>query len=373
MKKPLSFFLPLMLILSIASCSLPPVTPQATPSDENPPTSTAPVTATAAPSTVTPAAGSIVITTNNAPRLEVIARAPASNVGGLAWSPDSRSLSMVTQNSSGNEQVFSTSLLNIPDLTPKGVWAAPAGTQRMVAAPDGRSVAVLSADLQTVKLVDLSSGQAFRTIQPGFSVSMVTFSPDAKYLAVTAQEEWKVIVVEVGSGAVVNTYAGFQTAAPVFDAGFAGNGDWIVWHARATIQLQNVSSGALETEMSHEDFVSTFSLSPDGKLLASASARTVNGNLSPVVILWDSATSTESRVLILTEPANALSFSPDGSMLAIALGGNIQLWDVVGGVLRITLPGSSDFIYHVEFSPDGRYLVSSAQDNQITLWGVPGQ
>ena len=373
MRKPLSFFLPLMLILSIAGCSLPTVTPQATSSDENPPTSTAPVTATAAPSTATPVAGRALITINNATRLETIARAPASNVGGLAWSPDSRSLSMVTQNSSGNEQVFSASLLNIPDLTPKGVWAAPAGTQRMTAAADGRTVAVLSADLQTVTLVDLSSGEAFRTISPGFAVMMVTFSPDAKYLAVTAQEEWKVIVYEVGSGAVINTYTGFQTAAPVFDAGFAGNGDWIVWHARGTIQLQNVSSGALGTVMSHEDFVSTFSLSPDGKLLASGSAKTVNGNLSPVVILWDTATSTESRVLILTEPANALSFSPDGSLLAIALGGSIQVWDVAGGALRVTLPGSSDFIYHVEFSPDGRYLVSSAQDNQITLWGVPGQ
>jgi WD40 repeat protein len=72
----------------------------------------------------------------------------------------------------------------------------------------------------------------------------------------------------------------------------------------------------------------------------------------------------------LTQPAQSLSFSPDGALLAVAAGNDVQIWDVTSGTQLVTLSGHSAEVMVVAFSPDGKTLASSGQDNQLILWQV---
>jgi WD40 repeat protein len=72
-----------------------------------------------------------------------------------------------------------------------------------------------------------------------------------------------------------------------------------------------------------------------------------------------------------TEPIHALSFSPDGRMLAIA-GRNplVTLLDAESGQVRRSLTGHTDPIDVLAFSPDGCWLASGDESGADVLWDV---
>jgi glucose/arabinose dehydrogenase len=67
----------------------------------------------------------------------------------------------------------------------------------------------------------------------------------------------------------------------------------------------------------------------------------------------------------------ALSFSPDGRMLAMAARGRpIELWEVATGQRRATLDGERDGGACVALSPDGRW-VASGGGALVRVWSLP--
>jgi WD40 repeat protein len=68
----------------------------------------------------------------------------------------------------------------------------------------------------------------------------------------------------------------------------------------------------------------------------------------------------------------ALSFSPDGSLLACGWGqdqsvGVCQLWDVARRQVRAVLPTASA-VFSTAFAPDGQLLALGSWDGSVTLW-----
>lgn len=359
------------LVLALTGCTLPEVTPLPSPSTDSQPTSTAPVVPTAIPPTETSVSINEVITLQNAASLKTIARSANSNVQMMAWSLDSQSITLISQNSNDSgSQVFGAASLQVPTLNPGYVWAAPSGSRILGASPDGTTLAVLSNDSNTVALVNGTSGKTLQNITPGFLVEYGSFSPDGKTLALTAHEEWKVKLYLVESGEEKATLTGFDTAAPVFDAGFAGNNQWIVWHARGTLQVQNAETKTLGIAINQEDSVSAFTVSFDGALLASAAGKTLSGVFKPVVSIWNVESGAPIRDLLLENAATALSFSPDGKLLAVAEGNVIQIWDVANEAVITSLGDNPNPVYRLAFSPDGKMLASSGNDNELILWAV---
>ena len=118
-------------------------------------------------------------------------------------------------------------------------------------------------------------------------------------------------------------------------------------------------------------------LSPDGQKLASGSQ---NGNLK----IWrlDNAGKPETTsMLTVSNPVYTdimsftsgavLSFSPDGSLLAVVGDqNNVNLWDSASGKLLKTLSGHTGPVYAVDFSPNSKFLATASSDNTVKVWDI---
>jgi WD40 repeat protein len=98
--------------------------------------------------------------------------------------------------------------------------------------------------------------------------------------------------------------------------------------------------------------------------------KTIDGNYTSTVTLWNASSGAEVRILILDQSVSCMAFSADGTMLAIGTGNDIQVFEVSSGLPLATLSGHSGPPMTVAFAPDGYSLVSAGQDNQVILWQV---
>jgi WD40 repeat protein len=250
------------------------------------------------------------------------------------------------------------------------VFTITAPTKLLGLSPDGRTLAS-TVDNKVVELRDATTGQVVRTLQPSGQFLDAAFSPDGRTLALTSADEIAVTLWDVTTGQSQRTLSGFQTAAPVYSVIFSPDGRTLIWIARAKVQLMDINSGQLGNAFEHEDFVSDTALTPDGRILATASAGTVNNKYVPFVKLWDAASGRGLGTLIHgDEYTTSIAFSPDGRILAAGSGKSVILWDVATQEELITLSGHTDRVSSVAFSPDGRTLASAGSDGTVRLWQV---
>ena len=119
----------------------------------------------------------------------------------------------------------------------------------------------------------------------------------------------------------------------------------------------------------HRGRVTALAFSPDGAQLAAA------GSVG-LVTLWDMAEGREPTVLRVPERVAgsvlALAFSPDGGSLATAsvLERRVRLWDAAHGRLKGTIPAAPPGVNALAYSPDGVLLAMANLDGTATLRDV---
>ncbi|XP_022102528.1 NACHT domain- and WD repeat-containing protein 1-like [Acanthaster planci] len=132
-----------------------------------------------------------------------------------------------------------------------------------------------------------------------------------------------------------------------------------------TLELIDSDQGRVIGELKHADQVLSIAVSPNEKSL-------VVGSNDNDVDLWN--LTTFSKIASMkghTGRVKTTAFSPDGNLTATgADGGEIIIWDVQSQSLKHFLRRAHESdVSIVIFSPDGRFLVSSGQDdNYIQVW-----
>jgi len=108
---------------------------------------------------------------------------------------------------------------------------------------------------------------------------------------------------------------------------------------------------------------------PDGRSLAA-----LNPRENSVQVLDLEGRTVRTNLAIDIQPGFNAAFSPDGRMLAVTYQDDaIRLWDTVTGALIGTCAGHKQPIFSVAFSPDGKTLASASDDSTLKLWNVATQ
>jgi WD40 repeat protein len=110
--------------------------------------------------------------------------------------------------------------------------------------------------------------------------------------------------------------------------------------------------------------------SPNGSIAVIAFAD--QGAGSTDLVQWDYTSNTTTSLFTLQglDPSEAMTFNPDGSLLAIGFGKFIILYDIASQREVRSLAAHTDIVTSLKFSPDGHYLLSRSLDNNIRLWDV---
>jgi WD40 repeat protein len=238
---------------------------------------------------------------------------------------------------------------------------------------DGSRLATLGARL---KVWDMATGQLLRSISA--SESTVAFSPDGKRLA--ARDIADIKVFDAETGAVLRTLPGAGDA-DISALAFHPDSQRLAGNAVGkTIKIWDVNSGReLTTLAAQPDHVKKLTFSSDGSFLVSACF-----GFRGQVKVWDLATA-QAR-LTLPGPdfpgcALQMALSPDDQRLALverqyshpgkdSQPTMVRIRDRVTGQVTATLRGEGSNITRLEFTADGRRLVTGTKEGTVRIWEV---
>lgn len=136
------------------------------------------------------------------------------------------------------------------------------------------------------------------------------------------------------------------------------------WTGEATVAAQK-NIAIAQTLTGHTSFVNDLAISPDSRLLISASA-------DKTIKVWELATGELLQTLTgATSFVNALTITFDGRFLIGASADKtIRIWNLETGELTNTLRGHTSFVDEIVMSPDGQILVSTGADKTIRIWNL---
>ncbi|MFC3519012.1 WD40 repeat domain-containing serine/threonine protein kinase [Streptomonospora nanhaiensis] len=266
----------------------------------------------------------------------------------------------------------------------------------------GGTIAAGGDDL-AFSLWDAATGEPVTTVNGGFHVDALAFSPDGGLLAVggsytdvvlwdpqteenvatlgsTATEiafspDGRTVATAIGATRLWDVETGEQTATldeadndvMVTALAFSPDGATVATaEGEGPVRLWDAETGEETAAFEHDDYVFSLAFSPDGAVLA---AGTETEAEQGAVLLWDAESGEEESELHHDGRVDSVAFHPDGGMLASG-GADIAVWDTgTGRPIAEHLAGGT-WTRSVAFSPDGTVLAAGGEDGIVRTWGV---
>jgi len=290
--------------------------------------------------------------------------------------------------------------------------------------PDGKYVLSASVD-STARVWDPSNGTDLLTLRHPSGITCAIFSQDGKWIATSAYDS-KVRIWSFPEGKLVHELSGHANTVwtlsishdskQLASAGedkviriwdietgklvqqLTGHG-MNIWDIKfnpvkpqlasgsfdRTVNIWDVLSGkSVKTITEHTQAVVSLEYTDDGKYLASTSD-------DKTVKIWNTENWSLYKNLEVPEHVQAVAFSPDGKWLIAGgrdkammgellqnfmgdsqynKGISMRLWDIVSGKLLQTFSVHANDVNDLDYSPDGKHIVSASADHTVIIWSL---
>jgi WD40 repeat protein len=238
---------------------------------------------------------------------------------------------------------------------------------------DGKLLAVVSGawgQPGEVKLWDVASGKAIRSLEPGEGdprqYAGCAFSLDGSTLAVGGRGgvcRW-----DVKTGRPLEPLTGHL--GQVFDVRYSPDGKTLLTAGEDhTARLWDAATGKEQAVLGEHRYAPAIAFAADARALGVAISRSYDGEFT----FW--ATDTGKRIRTIAHPSgqpNGLAYSPDGKTLALGGYDGLAVWDLDANKEKSHFepPGP---VYSVAFSPNGKLLASASFGGTAKLWDIEGK
>jgi TIR domain/WD domain, G-beta repeat len=131
--------------------------------------------------------------------------------------------------------------------------------------------------------------------------------------------------------------------------------------ADQTARIWEAATGQERTRFSHDEGVAVVAFSPDGRMLAT-------GSFDPNARIWDAASGQVTTRVAHDGMVPGVAFGFGGRLLATASADRTaRVWDAASGHEEIWV-GHDAPVGAVAFSPDGRLLATASEDRTARVW-----
>jgi WD40 repeat protein len=187
---------------------------------------------------------------------------------------------------------------------------------------------------------------------------VIGFSPDSKLLAVTDYDPlqfYKVPSLELE-----------QTAGRRGQV-FASHDTWVAYIGQKGIIKRQSLEAHEQVLVPGRGDLQQLALSPDDRIVAGSE------QAGAKIWLWDARDGHLLRPPLSghTERIVALNFTPDGrTLVSCGWDGRLVIWDVKSGANLTVLRGHNNSFFQLVLSPDGSTIATGGDDSVVRLWNV---
>ena len=149
---------------------------------------------------------------------------------------------------------------------------------------------------------------------------------------------------------------------------FSPDGQYLAVSSNIGIWLYDATTYQEIALLPHLDEISALAFSPDGTLIAGIVSR-YGSVRNDTINLWN--VETKEKIATFGHGKTAISFSPNGKIIASAYDSSVYLWDITTGQAIAKFSHEKyKYVYSISFSPDGTLLASGGRENVVRIWDV---
>lgn len=269
---------------------------------------------------------------------------------GLCWSADGSTLFSTSADGTLKQWDLDHPFARSYIICDVGPWQSPVTT-------DKKYFAAPCTD-KNLAMYEISTGKVLKNFGPQSGLC-AEVSKDGNYL-VTGSFDGIARLWNVQTGKEIGTYAGhtgrIDGIAYMTSKGFAisvGDNTMRIWSGADSLlnMIQLLHSAFRVVLHPKETFVYT-------------------GSYDGSITEYNTTNWTETQKFTCSKGLQEMTINADGNLLAAFSGKDIKVWNVKTGIREHLLSGHEQSGYGIDFSPDGRYLISGSDDQTFRLWNL---